>query len=370
MTSEPASDAVGPDLSFEEVVAALRRGDVGHWTRVYRALMPLAIEHLRRKFGSEVAREENAGGEAAQSGRTRTFLRNLKAGNWEIHDWDHLAGQFLRIATNKCLDQLKKSRRQVSWTDLGGAAPEGEEQSSLAGLQAQPLQLEQIIQRETRAEMDRVLDLLRRHLKRANPKYLEICKLRLQGQHTDEQIAATVSCSRATVQRVGLSRDFVKSRLEEANGADTKPRTALPSRPQPRDGSGEPSFENSPHEARCGHGLEPLSAASAALRADRQRLRRRLATAPGSASGPQHFLARAGTAALCRAARTGAYRCRTALQSWRPGPPRGLPGALPGTAYPAGGNCCPGRGGGPVSCHPGARSHGPVAAGPPGRAGR
>ncbi len=222
MTSERPSDAVGRDLSFEEMVAALRRGDVECWTRIYRALVPLASAHLRRKFGSEVAREENAGGEAAHSAY-RTFLRNLKAGNWEIHDWDHLAGQFLRIATNKCLDRLKKARQQVNWTDLAGSGQGGAVNPvGLEPVQSQPQQLEELIQRETKAEMDRVLDLLRRHLKRANSKYLEICKLRLKGELTDEQIAAEVGCSRATVQRAwAYARDFLKSRLDEANAEDT-----------------------------------------------------------------------------------------------------------------------------------------------------
>ncbi len=221
MVAERPSDSPGSSLSFEQVVAALRQGDPECWTRIYQALMPLATEHLRRKFGSGVAREENAGGEAALSAY-RTFLRNLKAGNWELHDWDHLAGQFLRIATNKCLDRLRKARQQVCWTDLGVTGHDEEVPIAQEALQTQPQLLEVIIQRETRAEIDRVLDLLRRHLKRANAKYLEICKLRLKGELTDDQIAQQVGCSRATVQRAwAYARDFLKRRLDEANAQDS-----------------------------------------------------------------------------------------------------------------------------------------------------
>jgi hypothetical protein len=66
------------------------------------------------------------------------------------------------------------------------------------------LPIDQVSRAEANEEFHRVVDLVRRRLKRVNPKYVFIFNLRLAGGDTTEQIAQKVKCSEATVKSLGL----------------------------------------------------------------------------------------------------------------------------------------------------------------------
>jgi RNA polymerase sigma factor (sigma-70 family) len=179
------------DLPFEELVRALRAGDGAAWTRVFERLLPRATEQLQKAFGTEIARPENAGGQAVASA-CRTIYRNIVAGKFELHDWDDLAGLFLTIATNKCVDHLHDQQRFV--TNQDSDLPS----EPMAPGRSPP---EEAIRAEAAQEFRRIVDLVRRRLKRVDERYCEIFKLRLEGRWRNAQIAARVGCSEATVKR-------------------------------------------------------------------------------------------------------------------------------------------------------------------------
>lgn len=216
MNPGPPFDQVGDRLPFEQLVAALRRGDAAAWTEVFDRLLPRVTEALRLEFGAAVCREENEGGEAVASA-CRTLYRNITAGKFELHDWQDLAGLCIRIATNKCKDKLKQRQRLPGWSALAGSGSAEESCTPFEPAAPGLPPPDEVVRSEALQEFRRVIDLVRRRLQRIDPKYLEIFKLRLEGRHGNEEIAQIVGCSRATVQRAwAYAADLLRSMLDES----------------------------------------------------------------------------------------------------------------------------------------------------------
>ena len=97
MSSERGADPPGADLPFDQLVRALRDGDAAAWERVFDKVLPRVKSALRQEFGTEVARSENAGGQALASA-LGTLYRRLAAGQFVLESWDDLAGLLIRIA--------------------------------------------------------------------------------------------------------------------------------------------------------------------------------------------------------------------------------------------------------------------------------
>jgi DNA-directed RNA polymerase specialized sigma24 family protein len=214
MSPAHSSDEVSADLPFEHLVAALRAGNTAAWTQVFDRLLPRATEAIRCQFGAEISRAENAGGEAVASA-CRTIYRNITAGKFELHHWHDLAGLFIRIATNKCIDKLQRDGRLQNWAGRAGSSAyeSGTFEPPAAGLTPP----QEAVRAEALQEFRRVADLVRRRLERVDPKYCDIFRLRLEGKLTNEQIARCVGCSRATVQRAwAYAADLLKNMLDES----------------------------------------------------------------------------------------------------------------------------------------------------------
>jgi RNA polymerase sigma factor (sigma-70 family) len=216
MSSVP--DLVPADFPFERLVHALRRRDEAAWAQVFDELLPRARAAIRQEFGTTVARSENAGGQALASA-CGTVYRQITAGRFRLGSWDDLAGLFIRIAMNKCVDRLRAERRQVPWADL---PPPGTGYSSHLDPPARdPLPEDEVMRAEAYQEFRRVVDLVRRRLKRVDDKYAEIFKLRLEGDHSVAQIAAAVGCSERTVNRGwAYAVDLMRGMLDGSVGED------------------------------------------------------------------------------------------------------------------------------------------------------
>ena len=192
------------ELPFDRLVRALRDGDDATWGRVFDEVLPRVRAALREEFGSGVARSENAGGQALASA-CRTLYHNLAEGRFLLGSWDDLAGLLIRIASNKCVDRLKKDRRLVSWTDLGDssggpATPTG--RHPVAGGRSPEAEA---VRAEAHQAFRRAVDLVRRRLRRADRSgrgaSAEIFRLRLEGTYSNAEIAAMVGRSERTVER-------------------------------------------------------------------------------------------------------------------------------------------------------------------------
>jgi RNA polymerase sigma factor (sigma-70 family) len=205
-------DADG-DLPFEELVRSLRAGDAAAWTRVFDRLLPRVQAAVYRAFGSDVARPENAGGQAVASA-CRSIYRNIVAGRFELNNWSDLAGLFIRIATNKCVDKLRHDQRQVTQSELSS------DLDTERGRTAEPSPLDRAIRAETVAEVRCAVDRVRRELGKVNPWYVEVFKLKLEDAYTNEQIAAKVGCSEATVNRAWRHAVRLLRGMLEGHGAD------------------------------------------------------------------------------------------------------------------------------------------------------
>jgi DNA-directed RNA polymerase specialized sigma24 family protein len=208
----------GHDLPFEDLVRALRAGDAAAWTRVFDQVLPRVTAALRHDFGAAVARPENAGGQAMASA-CRTIYRHITKGDFHLHDWNDLAGLFICIATNKCVDKLKDERRLRTQSDLGHP-PGAQEDGPPAEPSAAEQPLDAVLRNEALQEFRRVVDLVRRRLKWVDPKYSGIFKLRLEGTYTNGQIAEAVGCSTATAKRawayaVGLCKTLLDESVVE-----------------------------------------------------------------------------------------------------------------------------------------------------------
>ena len=160
---------------------------------------PRAREAIQRAFGAEEVRPENAGGQAVDSA-CRTIYRNLRAGKFELNDWSDLAGLFVRIAINKCIDKRREQHRLI--TNVSNGPSDSHQPLEVPAPGGLPI--DQVSRAEANEEFHRVVDLVRRRLKRVNPKYVSIFNLRLAGGDTTEQIAQKVKCSEATVKSLGL----------------------------------------------------------------------------------------------------------------------------------------------------------------------
>jgi DNA-directed RNA polymerase specialized sigma24 family protein len=199
-------------LRFEELATALRAGDAAVWMQVFTRLLPRAREAIQRAFGAEEVRSENAGGQAVDSA-CRTIYRNLRAGKFELNDWSDLAGLFVRIAINKCIDKRREQHRLI--TNVSNGPSDSHQPLEVPAPGGLPI--DQVIRAEANEEFHRVVDLVRRRLKRVNPKYVSIFNLRLAGGDTTEQIAQKVKCSEATVKRAwAYATQLVRRLLDES----------------------------------------------------------------------------------------------------------------------------------------------------------
>jgi DNA-directed RNA polymerase specialized sigma24 family protein len=213
-------DPAGADLPFDALVRALRDGDGAAWERVFDELLPRVKSALRQEFGTEVARSDNAGGQALAPA-FRTLYRHLTAGGFQLECWDDLAGLLIRIASQKCLDRLKEGRRLVNWTDL-------RDPSSESGAGPQPVDPgrspeDAILRAEACDALKRAVDKVRRQLKRSDQngtgKAAEIFRLRLEGVYTNAEIAALVGRSERTVERAWRDAvDLLKGMLDGSVG--------------------------------------------------------------------------------------------------------------------------------------------------------
>jgi RNA polymerase sigma factor (sigma-70 family) len=191
MDVEPAAEDGAGELPFEVLVQALRDRDEAAWVRALDRLLPRATAEIRRKFGTVVARAENAGGEAVASA-CRTFYRRVTQGEFELHGWPDLAGLFVTIATNKCFKKLRQQQRQLT-----NALPEESDATPQAPTRTPD---DAAVRAEAAREYRRVIDLVGRRLRRAGDKESEIFRLRLQGLAVAE-VAARVHCSESKVKQ-------------------------------------------------------------------------------------------------------------------------------------------------------------------------
>jgi DNA-directed RNA polymerase specialized sigma24 family protein len=216
-------DLTGADLPFDQLVQALRDRDHAAWTRVFDQVLPRVRAALRQEFGTEVARSENAGGQALASA-CRTLYRNVVEGRFQLESWDDLAGLLIRIASRKCVDRLRDGRRLVNWTDLrdpagdsGGSAPQPAAPG--ASPEAQALRAEALA--EFKRARDRVLRQLRRSDQKGGGVNAEIFRLRLEGIYSNAEIAAMVGRSERTVERAWSDAvHLLRSMLDESLAED------------------------------------------------------------------------------------------------------------------------------------------------------
>jgi hypothetical protein len=101
--SKQISFELPPDVSFEEILGALRAGDPAAWTEAFQRLAVKVIAATQRFFGSEAAQD-------GLSSAVRTLHRRLKDGQYRLDDWGDLTGLCVRIAWNKCRRDIRKNR--------------------------------------------------------------------------------------------------------------------------------------------------------------------------------------------------------------------------------------------------------------------
>ncbi len=113
MTTISTNPADSSQLSFEEVLAAVQRGDVAAQKKAVEYVLPQVVLAIRARFQSEPAFDPDDVNQSA----FRTILRR----GWEFHKneeridpttWGELAGLCIRFAYNKARTALKQGTRQ------------------------------------------------------------------------------------------------------------------------------------------------------------------------------------------------------------------------------------------------------------------
>jgi RNA polymerase sigma-70 factor (ECF subfamily) len=184
----------------------LRAGDQDVAAHVFHYYASHLISLVRGRLDRRILRKEDP--EDVVQSAFRSFFRRHAKGEFELDDWDSLAGLLATITLRKCghrIERFNAARRDIH---RESAAPASADDSvaSWEAISREPTPLEAALATETLEEVMRDLQ----------PCHREIVPLVLDG-YSLAQISAHVCSSERTVQRV---LKLVRSRLERLRGEE------------------------------------------------------------------------------------------------------------------------------------------------------
>lgn len=202
-------------MEFADFLLDLRSGDNDAWEVLLQELIPTARIALRRRSTQKTCSFDEVRAEAIQSA-VRTLFRRLSIGEFNFDRFDDLAGLFVIIAWRKLCEKTSRSSREIAATDLGRGADDSRDPIARLFPDAAQGPPDVLLQKEMAELIVETFDHLVASLQRLNRKYVEMLQLVLDSpkKPTIAQIARSVGCSRATVDR-GLSciRGYLREEL-------------------------------------------------------------------------------------------------------------------------------------------------------------
>ncbi len=185
------------ELPFDEIYAAVQRGDLAAQELAARRVLPLVVVAIQRRFRGQAAIDPD---DAALSA-FRTIVRR----GWEFShgqeriepaSWDQLAGLCVRFAYNKARTAFRKHRRRK---DCG--PPEALEEAAPATATPE-LPQEQAIRNEMLSHVQAVLEQIGEAL---DAKELEILRGKLDGE-TSRQIQQRLAAQDIILTESGIDK--------------------------------------------------------------------------------------------------------------------------------------------------------------------